>query len=130
MKKKINSKQKGKRGELELAHYLTDKGYVSRRGQQFAGGTESPDIVSTFPYHIECKRTETFNLYKSLEQATNDANGKKIPIVVHRKSRKPWVVCLTLDDFLSIASNPALEPQPATFEPQPISGVDLDTKPR
>ena len=33
----LNSKQKGKAGELELAHILKDYGYDTRRGQQYCG---------------------------------------------------------------------------------------------
>ena len=31
------SRNKGKRGELELAHVLQEHGFDARRGQQFAG---------------------------------------------------------------------------------------------
>jgi hypothetical protein len=41
----MNSRNKGKRGELEAAHMLTHEGFPARRGQQFSGGTDSPDVV-------------------------------------------------------------------------------------
>lgn len=99
----INGCVKGKVGERELADFLKEWGYEARRGQQFSGGTESPDIVHNIPgIHIECKRVEAGNLYKWLEQAQRDAAGKARPIVVHRKNKKPWVVILTLEDFLAL----------------------------
>lgn len=44
-KKPINSRAKGKRGELQLAHKLTELGYPAERGQQRKGGEDSPDVI-------------------------------------------------------------------------------------
>ena len=103
MAKRINSKKKGSRGELELVHFLIDHGFDARRGQQFKGSPDSPDIISDMltkcGIHIECKRVEAGNLYNWLEQAGKDA-GKVVPVVMHRRSDKPWVAVLNLDDFL------------------------------
>lgn len=103
-KKKINSRAKGADGERELAHYLNEKGYEARRGQQFSGGADSPDVICpSLPFHIECKRVERLQLYEALEQAIRDAGeGGKVPTVFHRKNRKDWVVILKADDFLQL----------------------------
>lgn len=102
----INSRSKGKRGELELAAYLREAGYPStKRGQQFKGGVDSPDVVCeglSEEFHLECKRVEKGSLYDWLLQAKTDAAGGKIPLVVHKRNRKDWVVILTLDDFLAL----------------------------
>lgn len=102
-KKKINSRAKGASGERELANYLKAAGFEARRGQQFAGGTDSPDVVCSAldSFHIECKRVEAGSPYAWLEQSVRDAGDAKIPLVVHRRSRKEWVVILRLDDFLN-----------------------------
>ena len=99
----INSRNKGKVGELELAHALTEAGFEARRGQQFAGGGDSPDVVCQplAGYHFEVKRVEAGNLYKWLKQAIRDA-GSKVPVVAHRRSREDWVVVLRLSDFLNL----------------------------
>lgn len=105
MVKRINSKQKGKRGELELAHYLTDRGFPARRGQQYEGGSDSPDvIIDNLPqYNIEVKRVDKgVKIYDWMDQAVRDSKGKKIPVVVHRKSHQPWVCILLIDDFLNL----------------------------
>ena len=44
-----NSRRKGARGELELAAKFTDAGFPARRGQQPAGGPDSPDVVPSIP---------------------------------------------------------------------------------
>ena len=79
------SRDKGKRGEREVASLLRSYGYDAHRGQQFHGGKESPDVVGLPGIHIEVKRTEAFRLWDALSQAKTDA-GDKMPIVVHRKN--------------------------------------------
>jgi len=94
------SKNKGKRGELELAKFLIAHGHPARRGQQFKGGADSPDVISELPIHIECKRTETLSAYKALEQAQADS---VLPAVVfHRRNHKPWIVILDAQAFLEL----------------------------
>lgn len=104
MAKRINSKRKGKKGELEVSHIFKNRGYDARRGQQFSGGDESPDvIVENFDWHLEVKFTETFNLYKAMAQAERDCkdSGKK-PLVIHRKNKQKWVAVLDLEHFLDL----------------------------
>jgi Holliday junction resolvase len=98
-----HSRNKGKRGELELAHWLTDRGFPATRGQQFKGGGDSPDVVcpSLPNIHIECKRVEAGNPYKWMEQATRDA-GEKLPIVFHRKNGQDWIAILPADKLLQL----------------------------
>ncbi len=99
----MNSRNKGKTGELELAAFLRDHGFEARRGQQFAGGGDSPDIVSSLPgFHIECKRVESGSLYAWMDQAMRDAPVAHTPVVMHRRSRQPWVAILRLSDFLEL----------------------------
>jgi len=53
----MNSKRKGKRGELELAKKLKEYGFSARRGQQYSG-IGGDDVVGLDGVHIECKRAE------------------------------------------------------------------------
>ena len=98
------SRNKGKVGERELAHELTRVlGVQARRGVQYQGGPNSPDVVTDIPgIHIECKRTERFRLYESLDQAVADA-GTNLPVVMHRQNKKPWVAVVRLDDLPALA---------------------------
>lgn len=99
----INSKRKGKTGELELAHWFREKLNCpdAARGQQFKGSPESPDVVMVIEgIHVECKRCESLNLYKALEQAINDCKGTgKVPTVFHRKNKQPWVCIVRADEL-------------------------------
>ena len=63
----------GAAGERELAKTLRELGVEARRGQQFSGGAESPDVVAALRgIHIARKRVEALQLYPSLEQAKGD----------------------------------------------------------
>lgn len=99
----MNSRAKGQRGERELADFLTAAGFPARRGQQFAGGQDSPDVVCPgLPFHIEAKRTERLNLDAACTQAERDAGGRKPWAVFHRRNRTGWRVTLDAAAFLAI----------------------------
>ena len=97
----MNSRRKGKEGELELAKVLREHGYETRRGVQYKGGKDSPDVVGIEGLHIECKRVEALNIHAAMEQADRDC-GENMPVVMHRKNGKPWLVTMHLEDFLRI----------------------------
>ena len=99
----INSNQKGKKGELELAAILKSYGYEdSRRGQQYCGSNGDADVVGLPEIHIECKRVEKLNIYDAVEQSKNDARTGEMPVVMHRKNRKEWLVTMPLDDWMKL----------------------------
>ena len=98
----MNSKQKGKRGELEAAKVLREYGFEARRGQQYKGGADSPDVVGMDGIHIEVKRTEALRLYDALAQSKRDSAENETPIVLHRKNGERWVVIMELDAFIKM----------------------------
>lgn len=114
----INSRRKGKEGELELAALLRFHGYDARRGQQFAGGKDSPDVICDplKDFHFEVKRKQTTDIYGWLAQASRDANGKKIPVVMHRKDRKDWVAILPAGLFLQLLHRAGYMPDELSCE--------------
>lgn len=97
-----NSRQKGKRGELELAKKLRQYGYSCRRGQQYSGSNGDADVIGLPGIHIECKRVEKLNLQDAMDQAKRDKRNEEILAVFHRKNNCEWLVTLTLDDFIKI----------------------------
>ena len=97
----MNSRRKGAAGERELAKVLRECGIDARRGQQYKGGVDSPDVIGLEGIHIECKRVERLNIDDAMEQSIKDA-GDKMPVVIHRKNRKKWLVTLRLDDFMTL----------------------------
>lgn len=97
----MNSRSKGKRGELELAKELRKYGFDARRGVQYKGGQDSPDVIGLPGIHIECKRVEALNIYHAVEQAEHDA-GQNVPVVMHRKNNQKWLVTMSLDQWMRI----------------------------
>jgi len=98
------SRDKGKRGEREAAKAIVEHLEIdARRGQQFAGGGDSPDVVIGLPgVHVEVKRTETLSVYKAMEQARDDADGK-VPLVLHRRNKREWLAIVPLADLMALA---------------------------
>lgn len=99
----INSREKGCRAERELAEILRAYGFSdARRGQQFSGANGDPDVVGIPGVHIEAKRVERLQIEKAMDQSIRDAREGEIPVVMHRKNRKPWLVTLQLEDFVEL----------------------------
>ena len=99
----VNSRAKGKRGELEISKILKEHGYEdARRGQQYSGFNGDADVVGLPGYHIEVKRVENLNLDKAMDQSMRDAKEGEVPIVAHRKNGKEWKVTLHLEDFINL----------------------------
>lgn len=103
----VNSRKKGARGEIEWAKWLrANLGCEARRGQQFSGSPDSPDVVHDLDgIHFEVKRTERINVYEAMEQAERDS-GDEVPVVAHRRNRKDWLVVFRAKDFAALL-NPA-----------------------
>ena len=98
----MNSRTKGKRGELEAAHILKKHGYDTRRGQQFAGINGDADVVGLPHIHLEIKRVEKLNIDEALSQSIRDAKDDEIPVVMHRKNRTEWKITMRLEDWIEM----------------------------
>ena len=98
---KLNSKQKGKVGELELARKLREFGYNCKRGQQ-RSGLEEQDVIGLPGIHIECKRVEKLNIYNAMSQAKGDAKEGEKPTVFWRKNHSEWLVTMRLEDWIEL----------------------------
>src|SRR6267142_4824472 len=96
----MNSREKGKRGERQWRDELRAQGYAARRGEQFSGSPDSPDVVCEELrwIHFEVKAVERLNIEDAMEQARRDC-GDKVPIVAHRRSFRPWLVTMTAEVF-------------------------------
>ena len=108
MTKAINSRQKGARGEREWRDHLIANGYEARRGQQFSGSPDSPDVVCDLPFHFEVKRVEKLSVDKAVKQAEDDC-GEKMPVVAHKKNRGQWLVTMPEWVFFSLIKSESEE---------------------
>ena len=98
----MNSRDKGKRGELEAAHLLKEYGYETRRGQQFSGANGDADVVGLPHIHLEIKRVEKLNIDNALSQSIRDARDEEVPIVMHRKNRTEWKITMRFEDWMEM----------------------------
>ena len=98
----MNSRQKGARGEREIAKILRQRGYDARRGQQYSGANGDADVVGLPGIHIEVKRVEALNIDKAMEQAITDAKPGEMPAVYHLKNGKEWKATVRLKDFIKL----------------------------
>ncbi len=99
----MNSRQKGKRGERAWRDELRAQGYDARRGQQFCGSPDSPDVVcEDLPWaHFEVKAVERLNIEDAMAQARRDA-GAKVPFVAHKRNFCGWLVTMDVDAFFRL----------------------------
>ena len=94
-----SSQRKGADGERELVCILQQHGYQVERGGSETFGT-IPDVTGLEGIHVEVKRVERLNVGEAMQQAIHDADGKT-PLVMHRRSRQPWLVTMRLSDWLN-----------------------------
>ncbi len=96
------SREKGKRGERELAGILKSYGYSCHRGVQYQGGPDSPDVVGLPGIHIEVKRVERLNIENAVDQAVYDSGDDELACVFHRKNNRKWNVTMPLEDWMKL----------------------------
>ena len=104
------SREKGKRGEREVAVILRDAGFTTaRRTAQFCGNTgDASDVIGVPGYHIEVKRCEKVDLANWLRQTEHDAALKNlVPALLFRRSKEPWRVVISLEAFIALLQKQA-----------------------
>lgn len=98
----INSRQKGKRGELEAAaewNRLVPNAHA-RRSQQHSGTESASDLISPGTPHLwlEVKRVQNLNLTAVMEKCREQC-GELCPVVLHRKNDTEWLVTFPLEEI-------------------------------
>lgn len=98
-KRAVNGRAKGAAKERELAALFREAGIEARRGQQFSGGANSPDVRTALDWlHVESKATKGPHLTHPATlaqwdaQAIRDAGPGRLPVVCHTWNRGPWMV--------------------------------------
>lgn len=109
----VNSKRKGKRGELAAVHLWRKIGFTeAKRGFQFRDGSENADVVNTGPWWVEVKTVKTMHpkgwldAYDQALEASRSAFAKqycelKTPLVMVKEDRKPWMVFVLYSDLVT-----------------------------
>jgi Holliday junction resolvase len=92
-----SQRDKGKRGEREAAKAIRQAlGVSARRAQQFSGDGSADLVVDADGIHWEVKYVERESVRSWMRQAERDAGGN-VPVVLHRKSREPWLLTVPLE---------------------------------
>lgn len=104
----MNSKAKGKRGELYVVNKFKDYGYECNRTAQYKGNTGRADDIEGIDYiHAEVKFVENLNISKAMGQAVGDSAAserKAMPTVFHKKSREDLLVTMRFTDWIKLYS--------------------------
>ena len=113
----MNSREKGKRGERQWRDELRANGYDARRGQQFCGSAESPDVVcdALMWIHFEVKAVEKLNIWDAMDQACREC-GRAVPIVAHKRNFRPWLITMGAETFFQLLRG-ALPPEITKQQP-------------
>lgn len=103
---KINSKQKGKRGERYVVNKFKDRGYQCNRTAQFKGNTGRADDIEGIDYiHAEVKFVERLNISDAMAQAIRDnlaSDRQAFPTVFHKKNNEKLMVTMRFDDWINL----------------------------
>lgn len=98
----INSRQKGKRGELEAAAEWNRHvpNAHARRSQQHSGTESASDLIAPGTPHLwlEVKRVQKLNLTEVMSKSREQC-GELCPVVLHRKNDEEWLVTFPLEDI-------------------------------
>ena len=98
-------REKGKLGEREVSSIFNAAGIAARRTapMQSQNGAPEADVEVALPNtHLEVKRQETIKIEAWCRQAEAEAPPGASAVVVWRRSRQPWRVTLSLDDYIEL----------------------------
>lgn len=102
----MNSKQKGKRGELYVVREFKKAGYECNRTAQFKGNTGRADDIEGIDYiHAEVKFVEKLNINVAMDQAVRDSQASErdaMPTVFHKKNYGDLLVTMRFEDWLKL----------------------------
>lgn len=104
----MNSKAKGKRGELYVVNKFKDYGYECNRTAQYKGNTGRADDIEGIDYiHAEVKFVENLNISKAMGQVVGDSAASEreaMPTIFHKKSREALLVTMRFADWIKLYS--------------------------
>lgn len=114
-----SSREKGKRGERDLARLLRDAGIANaRRGAQHRGGPDSPDVIGIPGTHSEVKVRGSMTVMRYAAQAKGEAPEDAIPIIWLKEDRGEWWAMVRAADLLD--RDNGFAPRLAAVEGTPI----------
>jgi len=101
------AKRKGSGFEREIAKYLNEKLGINSYRTPLSGAIQNlrADLMGTPDLHVECKRTEKFQIYAALEQAEKARDKGTLVTVINRRNKMTTgesLVVMRLDEWLEL----------------------------
>lgn len=90
-----SERDKGARGEREVAAIFRAHGFDCDRVPNSGGLRLKGDLYGDLPVHVEVKRQERLQLWQWLGQARDEA-GDGVPLVAFRRNGSEWYAALPL----------------------------------
>lgn len=89
-----SQREKGKLGERRARDIVKSWGINARRGVQYRGDPEAPDVVCEADIYVEAKWRAAGHPGKWLAEAAVEAPLNHVPCVIHKRPRQPELVTL------------------------------------
>ena len=99
-----SQRNKGARGELEIVELLTTAGWPAVRGFASGGGQGGGGDIVGGPegWSIEVKRTNRWQPWQAIDQASEACNEGQRPLVFTRPDRREWHCFLKATDLIDL----------------------------
>lgn len=98
-----SQRDKGKRGEREVATLFRERGWDVRRGWQSRAGTDQCDVEGAGMW-IEVKRGKRCNVQAAMRQAKADTDGRPC-VVFTRDDGGEWLMTVRGDDGVNMLTS-------------------------
>ncbi len=99
----MNSRAKGKRGELEVVAVAKAAGFPDAARTSDGRAQDQRGDISGVPLlHLEVKRVQRFDIEAWMDQARSDRPPGTIATVVHRRNDMPWLATMDFDALLGL----------------------------
>jgi hypothetical protein len=98
-----SQRTKGAQGEREVAALLCDRLGVTDIKRRLNQTRDSGHDLDVFDIAVEVKRQEVVSLPKWIRQVEQATMGSgKLGAVIHRTSRAPWLVTMSIEDWCDL----------------------------
>lgn len=99
---KINARNKGKRGELEVVNLLKRYGYKAKRiGLMESNGIDKGDVK----VDLDIERIISCKIGDKVPKFIYDAMRNDEDFVFMRRNREKWIVAMDSDTFIFLLNN-------------------------
>ena len=100
-----NSNRKGKRIERLLASKFRNHGWDARRGQQYKGTPDSPDVIIDLPLTVESKGCEVWRIDKWMSKLLGERKSGTLPLLCCKKNHAEFLTIIPLNFFLELTQH-------------------------